>query len=225
MRVVRGLLTFVVLASLLFPVIPILAGSNAPLGVLTLTIGAHLNQATAFPGLAFFEGEMLSTENEGKLSARVGGSQFTLGSSSKVTLHRIQQGAHADLDAGSVYFSTEENVEVHALGAFVRPANNMPTQADVTIWKPRVLQITAKRGDLAFTYQQEFQVLPEGETYRIYLGEDTSSQEAMGAGASGRGLGGKLTYFIVGGAAGGVAAWGVTDMIKSHEGMESPAKP
>jgi hypothetical protein len=35
-----------------------------------------------------------------------------------------------------------------------------------------VLQITAKHSDLAFLNRQEFQVLPEGDTYRIYLGDD-----------------------------------------------------
>jgi len=77
-------------------------------------------------------------------------------------------------------------VEVHALGAIVKPANNAPSQAEVMIWKPGVLQITAKHGDLAFLYRREFQVLPGGDTYRIYLGGDKSGAEAVTGGGGGK---------------------------------------
>jgi hypothetical protein len=61
-----------------------------------------------------------------------------------------------------------------------------------------VLQITAKHGDLAFLNRQEFQVLPEGDTYRIYLGDDSGSGAVTG-GAGGKIWGAnKIGYFIVG---------------------------
>jgi|HubBroStandDraft_6_1064221.scaffolds.fasta_scaffold26016_1 hypothetical protein len=228
MRAFRYVFVLAVVSFLLFHTGKLKAGSNSPMGVLTQAIAAHLNEAAAFPGLSFFEGETLSTETGGKMTARVGGSLFTLGGDSKVTLHRIEHGSHADLDAGSVYFSAGENVEVqiHAHGAIVKPANSVPTQAEVMIWKPRVLQITAKRGDLAFTYGQEFQVLPEGETYRIYLGDDDGREEIAAGGGSSRIWGAsKIGYFIVGGAVAGVAGWRIYDIINSQSGMESPAKP
>jgi hypothetical protein len=228
MRALRGVFALAAVSCLLFQADRLIAGSKSPLGVLTQAIAAHLNEAAAFPGLSFFEGETLSTESSGKMTARVGGSLFTLGGDSKVSLHRIEHGSHADLDAGSVYFSTGENVavEVHALGAIVRPANTVSSQAEVTIWKPRVLQISAKRGDLAFTYRQEFQLLPEGDTYRIFLGGDDSDAEAVTGGGGSKIWGAnKIGYFIVGGAVAGVAGWGIHDIISSQSGIESPAKP
>jgi len=228
MRALRGVFAFAAVSFLLFQAERLIAGSKSPLGVLTQAIAAHLNEAAAFPGLSFFEGETLSTESSGKMTARVGGSIFTLGGDSKVSLHRIEHGSHADLDAGSVYFSAGESVavEVHALGAIVKPANNVPSQAEVMIWKPGVLQIAAKHGDLAFLYRQEFQVLPEGDTYRIYLGGDESGAEAVTGGGGGKIWGAnKIGYFIVGGAVADVAAWRIHDIINSQSGIESPAKP
>jgi hypothetical protein len=228
MRTVRGVFVLGVLSLVLFHTGKLIAGSNAPMGVLTQAIAARLNEAAAFPGLSFFEGETQSTETGGRMTARVGGSLFTLGGDSKAALHRLEHGSHADLHAGSVYFSVGENVDVqiHAHGAIVKPANAVPTQAEVMIWMPRALQITAKRGDLAFTYQQEFQVLPEGATYRIYLGEDDGRKEIAADGGGSRIWGAsKIGYFIVGGAVAGVASWRIHDIINSQSRMESPAKP
>ena len=227
MRALRGVFALMVVSFFLFQAEKLIAGSKSPLGVLTQAIAAHLNEAAAFPGLSFFEGETLSTETSGKMTARVGGSIFTLGGDSKASLHRIEHGSHADLDAGSIYFSAGENtaVEVHALGAIVKPANNVPSQAEVMIWKPGVLQITAKHGDLAFLYRQEFQVLPEGDTYRIYLGDDSDPGAVAGGGGGKIWGANKIGYFIVGGAVAGVTAWRIHDIIDSQSGIESPAKP
>ena len=147
------------------------AGSKAPLGILTLAYDARLNEAAAFPGLSVFEGEEVSTKPEGRLGVRVGRTTVLLAGSSGATLHGIDSGAHVDLTAGTVPFSSPENgiVEIHAEEAFLRPEENQLTQAEVTIVAPGVLQIRARRGDLAFRYREEFQVLPEGATYRVYL--------------------------------------------------------
>src|SRR5271154_1490466 len=117
MRALRGVFALMVVSFFLFQAEKLIAGSKSPLGVLTQAIAAHLNEAAAFPGLSFFEGETLSTESGGRMTARGGGSLFTLGGDSKVSLHRIEHGSH----------------------------------------------------------RQEFQVLPEGDTYRIYLGDDSGS--------------------------------------------------
>lgn len=147
------------------------AGSKAPLGVLTLAYDAPLNEAAAFPGLSVFEGEEVSTKPEGRLGVRVGRTTVLLAGSSGATLHGIDSGAHVDLTAGKVSFSSPESgiVEIHAEEAFLRPEEDQLTQAEVTIVAPGVLQIRARRGDLAFRYREEFQVLPEGATYRVYL--------------------------------------------------------
>jgi hypothetical protein len=74
MRAFRYVFVLAVVSFLLFHTGKLKAGSNSPMGVLTQAIAAHLNEAAAFPGLSFFEGETLSTETGGKMTARVGGS-------------------------------------------------------------------------------------------------------------------------------------------------------
>jgi hypothetical protein len=114
---------------------------------------------------------------------------------------------------------TLSTVQIHAHGATVKPANALPTQAEVMIWKPRVLQITAMRGDLAFTYEQEFQLLPEGEPYRIYLGDDDGRGEVAAAGGGSRIWGASKTgYFIVGGAVAGLRRGGFTTLLIRRAG-------
>ena len=203
------------------------AGSKAPLGILTQAYDAHLNEAAAFPGLSVFEGEDLSTEPEGRLGVRVGRTIVLLAGSSSATLHGIDNGAHVDLTAGTVSFSSPENgiVEIHAEDAFLRPEKNQLTQAEVTIFAPTVLQIRARRGDLAFRYREEYQVLPEGATYRIYLDSPAEPQDPADSRAQKSTRLRKVSYFVVGSAGAGLTAWGTYEFAHSSSGIESPAKP
>ncbi len=203
------------------------AGPKAPLGILTLAYDAHLNEAAAFPGLSVFEGEDLSTGPEGRVGVRVGRATVWLAGSSGATLHGIDSGAHVDLTAGTVSFSSPENaiVEIHAEEAFLRPEKNRLTQAEVTMLAPSVLQVRAQRGDLAFRYREEFQVLPEGATYRIYLDSPAEPQDPAGSGAQESHRLRKVSYFVVGAAGAGLTAWGIYEFAHSGSGVESPTKP
>ena len=122
MQVLRGVLALSLCLSLYAYNFQVYAGGK-PLGILTLAYGAHLNASDAFAGLSVFDGERLSTDSEGKVSARVGGSVITMIEKSAAILQRSGDGAHVDLEAGSVYvWSAESNpLEVHAEGALLRP--------------------------------------------------------------------------------------------------------
>ena len=230
MHVLRGVLALSLVVSLCAYNLPAYAGGK-PLGILTLAYGAHLNASDAFAGLSVFEGESLSTDAEGKLCARVGGSVITLIEQSAATLQRSGGRAHIDLDAGSVYvWSAESNpLEVHAEGALLRPHDGHQVQVQVLVFAPKVLQITTRQGSLDFLYGKEFRALPEGQTYRIYLesedGPGTPPPAGSGTEKAGLSTGTKVAYFILAGAGTGLAAWGIHDLIESHSGVESPAKP
>ena len=208
---------------------PILSGKGTPppLGILTLAHDAYLNETTAFPGLSVFEGEEVSTGLDGRISVRVGLTTVSLVRSSVATLHGMERGAHVDLDAGTVAFLSPGNgiVEIHAEQAYLRPAKNQMTQADVTIMRPGVLQVRVRRGELAFRYREEFQMLPEGETYRIFL---DSRAEPPGASTAGTGKPNRLrkvSYFVVATTGAGLTAWGIYEFGHSGRDIESPAKP
>jgi hypothetical protein len=230
MFALRGVLAVSLVVSLCAYNLPLYAGGK-PLGILTLAYGAHLNSSEAFAGLSIFDGESLSTDAEGKLSARIGGSVITLLEQSAATLERSGGGAHIDLDAGSVYvWSGESNpLEVHADGALLQPHGGHQVQAQVLIFAPKVLQITTRQGSVDFSYGKEFRVLPEGQTYRIYLEAEDDPRSATDAGSgmekAGLSTATKVAYFILAGVGAGLAAWGIHDLIESHNGVESPAKP
>src|SRR5271157_4695367 len=203
------------------------AGGKAPFGILTQAYDAYLNEAAAFPGLSVFDGEDVSTGTDGRLSVRVGLATVSLAGSSGASLHGMDCGAHVDLNAGTVAFRSPENVivEIHAEEAFLRPEKNQLTQAEVSILAPGVLQIGARRGDLAFRYREEFQVLPEGATYRIYLDSPAEPEGSAHSDAQKPHRLRKVSYFVVGSAGAGLTAWGIYEAAHSGSGMESPAKP
>jgi hypothetical protein len=205
--------------------------AGKPLGILTLAYGAHLNASDAFAGLSVFDGESLSTDAEGKLSARIGGSVITLVGQSAATLRRSGDGTHVDLDEGAIYiWSAESNpLEVHSEGPLLRPHGGHQVQVQVLVFAPKVLQITTRQGSVDFWYGKEFRALPEGQTYRIYLESEDGSRTPPPAGSgtekAGLSTGAKVAYFILAGAGTGLAAWGIHDLIESHNAVESPAKP
>ena len=199
------------------------------LGVLTRASDAHLNALPAFVGLSVIEDENISTEVEGKLGVRIGSVMLALSGNSSATLHRISGGTHVDLESGWLYFSSPANscVEIHAIDALLRPAKNQPTQARVRIDSPRELQVSAIRGDLLSTFQDESKIIPQGKTYQINLDSEGATQKP--AGSAGRAPSSmpptKIAIFVVVGVASGLAAWGIHDLIESSNGPESPAKP
>jgi hypothetical protein len=230
MHELRGVLALSLCVSLCAYNLPLYAGGK-PLGILTMAYGAHLNASDAFAGLSVFDGERVSTDADGKIGVRIGASVVTLVGESGATLQRSGDGAHVDLDAGSVYmWSAESNpLEVHVEGALLRPHGAHQVQAQVLIFAPKILQITTRQGSVDFSYGKEFRVLPEGQTYRIYLESEDDPRGATDAGSgtekAGLSTGAKVAYFILAGAGAGLAAWGIHDLIQSNSGVESPAKP
>lgn len=227
MQLLRAFLAaFVVVPLVLYPSLPA-AAAHPAIGILTLATHAHLDEATAFPGLSVFEGERLSTEAGGRLSIRLGHSVLTLGEKTEVVPVALPDTLHVDMSAGSLHFSAAQNecIEVHVQEAIIRQAGTQATQASVTILAPKVLQITAERGNLSFAYQEEFRVLPEGQTYRLYLDTPSEPPDATSLGSSVLHSSKAVGYFIVGAGAAGVAAWTIHDALRSSNPPISPAKP
>ncbi len=204
------------------------AAAGPPLGILTRAYEARLNFSQAFPGLSVFEGEQLSTTADGKLGLRVGAATLSLSQGASATLRKVEKGTHVDLVAGSLYFASPEHpmVEVHVADALLRPASDNLTQAEVRMLGPKVLQVFAMRGNLEFYYRDEFQVIPAGETYRIYLEAPAESQRPAGAGVPAVGISRRVVIYIMAGAmAAGGAAWGIHELLESTNGPENPDKP
>jgi hypothetical protein len=149
----RGLLAALLYILISLPSAFATPAPAAALGVMPRASGAHLNAMPAFVGLSVFEGESISTEVALK-GVRIGSVMLALSGNRSATLHRISGGTHVDMESAWLYFSSPANssVEVQASDALLRPAKNQPTRARVRIYKQHVLQISAIRGDLLFTY-------------------------------------------------------------------------
>ncbi|HUN63008.1 MAG TPA: hypothetical protein VMU53_13510 [Candidatus Sulfotelmatobacter sp.] len=229
MRRFRSLLAGVVALVLSFSMVPEAVGANPSIGVLTFAAHAHLEGAVAFPGLSIFEGERLSTEAEGRLGIRAGHAVLTLGEQTEVWLIPLNGGLHVDMSQGSFHFTSVERepVEIHVAEAIVSPAGTQASQGSVTLLGPKILQITAERGDLNFSFRGEFRTLPQGQTYRIYLdGPAATVDTATGSGgASTTAGGGKVAYFIVGAGVASATAWGIHEAVRSGNLPISPMKP
>ncbi|HVM75918.1 MAG TPA: hypothetical protein VMT75_09770 [Candidatus Saccharimonadales bacterium] len=206
---------------------PVGSAPPEPIAILTQASGAHLDDQPASAGLSVFEGERLQTDAGGRAALRFGQSSLALIGSSEAALVRVSNGVHVDLSSGAVRFSANElqMVEVHAEDATIGSQIGRATDATVGILQPKVLQIDARRGDLSFTYRQEFRVLPEGQVYRIYL--DTPDRSETGASIGVQvGAGSKVAYYILGaGAAGAGISWMTYGAIHSGNQPISPAKP
>src|SRR5437879_1007020 len=158
------------LAGIPLPARPAGTPSLLPLGVVTQASGAHF-RAARVSGATIYDGDGLSTEAEGALQFRGSAAVFYLPGSSGVTLHGLPMGTQAQLQTGTVVFSTAKAIamEILADGAFIRPLADGPTVAQVTIVGPKELQIRARRGALQFAYAGETEKIAEGASYRIVL--------------------------------------------------------
>lgn len=132
MRYLHSFLAAVVALSLAVYGVPPAWTAPPFVGILTLANHAHVDEATASPGLSVFEGEQLSTEPGGLMTVRAGRSTLALGNSTQAALMPISGGMHIDLMVGTIYFSAAENevVEVHAEEALLRPEKNQPSLKD-----------------------------------------------------------------------------------------------
>jgi hypothetical protein len=229
MRLFRIFSATFVSVALLLMADPPMSNASPPLGILTLAFGARLDSAIAFAGLSVFEGEMLSTEHDGRLGARLGDVSMALSGNSGATVHKLDGGAHIDLERGSVFVSTPQlaRYEVHLEGAILRSESATPTNTQITLLGPKSIQVAARRGDVDFLYKDEFQVLREGETYRIDLDTPGAAPSVISAsgGAGTPGALHKATYYILAGAGAGALAWGVHELANAPTPAVSPAKP
>jgi hypothetical protein len=192
------------------------------LGVVTQASGAHYNAASASTGATVYDGDRLSTESEGLLQFRGAGALLYLPSLSGITLHGLPNGAQAQLRTGSLVFSTSKAaaMEVLADEAFIRPAADGPTVAQVTVVGPKELRITARRGALELSYRNETEKIAEGTSCRVLLDSpEAAAQPFPQRGPVKAANENKRLKIVMVAAIGWATEWAV------HEALESPDRP
>ncbi len=220
-RTLATMLVFL-LAGIPLPARPAGTPNVLPVGIITQASGAHFNAAKVSAGATIYDGDGLSTEAEGALQFRGPAAVVYLPGSSGITLHGLPNGTRAQLQIGSVVFSTARaaGMEIIADEALIRPVADGPTVAQVTIIGPKELQIRARRGALQFSYRDETENIPEGASYRIILDPPDNTpapfpqRVPVKAGREGT----KFKIIVI-------AAIGWTTEWALHEVFESPDRP
>lgn len=193
-----------------------------PVGTVTQATRAHFNASNVTAGSTIYDGDGLSTEDEGALQFRSPAALLYLPGASGVTLHGLANGTQAQLQNGTVVFSTTRatGLELIADEAFIHPFADGPTVAQVTIVGPKELQINARRGDLQFSYGGETEKLAGGASYRILLDQpDSNSPPQPQKGPVAAGHENRKFRIVVIVLIGWATEWAL------HEVFESPDRP
>jgi hypothetical protein len=201
-----------------------------PLGTVIAADRAHVGQASAAVGTTIFGGDYLSTDMQGSVQVRAGAARLLLLSFSAAVVNDNEGAPSAKLLHGTATFSTgnARAFTLFASTASVRSQTDEPTIGQVTFLSEKELLVTAKRGRLIVTVEDETQVVPEGTSYRVLLDPDMAQGPEGAGGGKGGPYGqkggplkaGRSRFLIVATAVTAVAVW-----FAVSEALESPDRP
>jgi hypothetical protein len=161
----------------------------APLGTVIAADRAHVGDAHADVGTTVYGGDRLSTELQGSVQVRAGAARLLLLSSSAAIVNDSEGAPSARLVLGTATFSTgnAHAFTLFASTAAIRPQTDAPTIGQVTYLGDKELLVTARRGGLTVTVEDETQVVAEGSSYKVLLDPSAVAQEPAGAGSGNQG--------------------------------------
>jgi len=219
--------------ALTFACLPLFASTptSTPLGTVIAADHASVGNAGADVGTTVYGGDRLSTEPQGNVQIRAGAARLLLSSSSAAFVNDSDGSPSAKLVAGTATFSTgnAQAFTLYASKAVIRPQSDVPTIGQVTYINEKELMVTARRGGIVVTVENDMQVVPEGRSYRVLL--DPEAEAAQGPAGAGGNQGpashgggpraaGRSRFLIVAiGVTAAAAGFGV------YKALESPDRP
>jgi hypothetical protein len=201
---------------------PVWGATSAPLGVVTASERAQLRGLPANTGDSVFDGDTLSTDMVGLLQVRATAARFQLALNSSATVTQTASGIRTTLTRGTEVWSAARAgaIELHASRARIRSVSDGPAVAQVTLVSPKELLVTARRGVLEITVEDETQIVPEATSYRVLL----DPQEPQGAGTKSPEKrpkhAGRNRFMLI-----PLIPIAVATVIAVHEAWESPDRP
>jgi hypothetical protein len=201
-----------------------------PLGTVIAADRARVGEAGADVGTTIYGGDRLSTEPQGNVQIRAGAARLLLSSSSAAFVNDNEGMPSAKLVQGTATFSTgnAQAFTLYASKAIIRALSDVPTIGQVTYINEKELMVAARRGGLTVAVENDVQVIPEGQSYRVLL--DPDAEAAQGPSGAGGNQGpvshggplkaGRSRFLIV-----AVAATGVAAYFAISESLESAERP
>lgn len=165
------------------------APTVAPLGTVIAAEHARVGQGTADVGTTVYGGDYLSTDPQGSVQVRAGAARLLLQSASSVVVSQDDGVPSAKLLSGTATFSTANAraFTLFASTAAIRPSSDEPTIGQVRYVSEKELVVTARRGGLAISVEDQTQTIAPGTSYRVLLDPPSDAQQPAGAGAGGQG--------------------------------------
>jgi hypothetical protein len=214
--------------------IPLLCGATpkaTPLGIVITAEHAHVGEASADVGTTIYNGDRVSTDPQGSMQVRAGAARLLLPSSSAAFVDENDGAPSARLLMGNATFSTgnAHAFTLFASQAAIRPQTDAPTIGQVTYLTEKELLVTARRGGLTVTVEDETKTINEGETYRVLLDPSMeAAQEPAGAGSGNQGpmgrggakRAGRNRFLLV-----AVGLTAIGSGIAIYYALESPSRP
>ena len=216
--------------------VPLWAGSTPsvdPLGTVVAAERAHVGAASADVGTTVYGGDRLSTDVQGSVQIRAGAARLLLSSASAAVVDDNAGSPSARLLLGTATFSTgnARAFTLFASKALIRPQSDEPTIGQVTYVNEKELVVTARRGGLTVSVENEVQVIPEGRSFRVLLDPtpEAAAQGPAGAGSGNNGpfgnkggplKAGRSRFLILAVGLTGAATW-----FAVSEALESPDRP
>ena len=134
-----------------------------------------MGDVTASVGTTLYDGDRLSTDEQGWLRAGTPGYQLQLRPRTTLTLREFSTagrgGALVEMAVGAIDLSATRttSLAVLAQGARFTSATDKPVVATIEIRGAREVHVYVKRGTLNIQYQSETAVLAESRSYALLL--------------------------------------------------------
>jgi hypothetical protein len=203
---------------------------TAPLGIVLVANRAHVGDTNAEVGTTIYGGDRVNTDLQGSIQVRTGAVRLFLAEASSVVFEDDQEQSSARLLRGKATFSTgnARAFVLYASSAAIRPETNGPTIGQVAFVTPTELIVTARKGGLAVTVEDETKIVEEGQSYLVECAPprcpEAGPPQCPGSGPPARGGGplkaGRSRFLIVSTA---FIAGATTFAIL--EAYESPSRP
>jgi hypothetical protein len=168
------------------PVMAAPAGSAmAPLGVVLQADRAQIGHDPVTIGATVFDGDQLWVNELGNLRVRFGTSQAYLLANSNATVHQSASGFDAALTGGTMILSSTDtgSFRVLADGATIRPNTPAATSAQITRVGPSELILTARKGSLEVSMDDDVKTVAEGTSVRMLIQPPDAAAPAAAPGS------------------------------------------
>jgi hypothetical protein len=143
---------------------------NAPLGLVTKTLLAHIGSSDSAEGATIFSGDFLSTDAGGVLLVRAGNLSVELQGGSAAHIFRANYGVVVALNRGSLVYnkpSGPPNVVIVASDVRITPVVSLAGTGRVSVDDPCNLLIQSQRGQVFVQVGSESQLVEQGKAFRV----------------------------------------------------------